>query len=226
MKSTIHVAGKASRARRSAQWLLLRFAMLCTPLVLGGCLTPFIESATEAYDHSQRDPNKAAAAAGDPQAQYRLGNSYCCEGGGPLDLVSVYDNQKATQWYCRAARRDYGPAQLRLARIYAGHPISGLRPTQHISSAVGTPDTDVAVALMWASVAASNGVEDAIALRDEIAAEANTKQRARAAMLLQSWRTAPCLWTEVFPTGRDTREQRRPVRLAPASPTRAGPASG
>ena len=181
----------------------LQLTALLLPLLLGGCLTPFIEGATEAYDHSLRDPPlRAAAAGGDPAAQYKLGNSYCCHGGGPLDAISIYDNEKATRWYCLAARQGYGPAQLRLARIYSGHPISGLRVTQHVSSAVGNPDTDIAVALMWADVAAAGGDNDAKALRDDLAAQAGEKQRARAALLGENWRTAPCQWTEVFVPGK------------------------
>ncbi len=193
-------------------------ADLVLPLLLSGCFSPFIEGATEAYDHSQRDPLRSKAASGDPIAQYKLGNSYCCRGGGPLDLISIYDNEKATQWYCRAARQGYGPAQLRLARIYAGRPISGLRVAQHVSSAVGNPDTAMAVALMWASVAIDNGVDDAVALRDGLAAQASEKQRAHAAALRKNWQSGPCRWAEVFPHGKTPREQMETARREPAAP--------
>ena len=171
-------------------------------LLLGGCLTPFIEGATEIHDSYGRDSFEAKAASGDPIAQYNLGNTYCCQGGGPLDLISVYDNTQATLWYCRSARKGYGPAQLRLAQIYAGHPIQGFRLTQHASSAVGAPQTDLGVALMWASVAAKQNVEKADALHDDLEAQVTPHQRAQASELIRNWRTVACGWAEVFPPGR------------------------
>ena len=173
--------------------------ILALPLLLGGCYTPLIEGAQQGYDAVRRDPLQTGAASGDPIAQYKLGDTYCCQGGGPMDQVTVYDNPKATYWYCKAARQDYGPAQLRLARIYSGHPIRGIHIALRASALVGTTETDLGVALMWASLAAKNGIEDATAFRDEIIDQATDKDRAKAATLMKSWRTASCEWAEVIP---------------------------
>ena len=70
------------------------------------------------------------------------------------------------------------------------------------SALVGTAETDLGVALMWASVAANHGVEDAIALRDEITEQATGKERARASTLMKNWRAAPCRWAAVFSSAR------------------------
>lgn len=180
-------------------------AMLALPLLLDGCYTPLIEGAQEGYDAVRRDSLQAETASGDPVAQYKLGDTYCCHGGGPMDHVSVYDNHKATYWYCQAARQGYGPAQLRLAQVYSGHPIHGLHIALRASALVGTAETDLGVALMWASVAADHGVEDAIALRDKITEQATSKERAKASTLMKNWRTAPCRWAEVFPSAGNTR---------------------
>jgi TPR repeat protein len=187
-------------ANRSAGIMKTRqlLALAILPSLLGGCFTPFIEGATEVYDHAQREQLRPAAASGDPVAQYELGNSYCCRGGGPLDAVSIYDNKEATRWFCRAARQGYGPAQLRLARIYAGHPVRGPRIAQHLSAVFGNPRTDITIALMWANVSAESGIEDAVPLRDDLAARASKPQRQRAAALQTKWRSAPCGWTDVF----------------------------
>ena len=93
--------------------------------MLSGCYTPVMEGAGQAYEAGRRQLLEDDATHRDPVAEYELGNTYCCQGGGPMDKMSVYDNQKATHWYCKAAKQSYGPAQLRLARIYAGHPIQG-----------------------------------------------------------------------------------------------------
>ncbi len=175
-------------------------ALLASPLLLEGCYTPLVEGAQEGYDAIRRDSLLAETATGDPVAQYKLGDTYCCHGGGPMDKVSVYDNPKATFWYCKAARQGYGPAQLRLAQVYAGHPIHGLHIALRASAVVGTAETDLGVALMWASVAATDGGDDAIALRDDITQKATDKERAKSSTFMKDWRAAPCRWAEVFPS--------------------------
>jgi TPR repeat protein len=183
----------------------LLLAFLASSLLLDGCYTPLVEGAQQGYDAARRDPLKADAASGDPVSQYELGDSYCCHGGGPMDKVSVYDNHKATYWYCLAAKQGYGPAQLRLASIYSGRPIHGLHVALRASALVGNVDTDLGVALLWASVAAKQSVENANAMRSEILEQATAKDRARAAALANDWQTAPCKWAEVFPLATNTR---------------------
>jgi hypothetical protein len=178
-------------------------AILALPLLLDGCYTPLIEGAQQGYDVVRRDSLQAETVSGDPVAQYKLGDTYCCHGGGPMDNLSVYDNHKATFWYCQAARQGYGPAQLRLAQVYSGHPIHGIHLALRVSALVGTAETDLGVALMWASVAANSGIDDAIALRDEITDKATGKERAKASTLMKNWQTASCQWAEVFPLAKN-----------------------
>jgi len=194
---------------RCPAWLPTRIALLlavfASAWLLDGCYTPLIEGAQEGYDAVRREPLQAKAASGDPAAQYELGDTYCCHGGGPMDKVSIYDNHKATYWYCKAARQDYGPAQLRLAQVYSGHPIHGLHVALRASALVGTAGTDRGVALMWASLAADKNGSGAIELRDGIAAQATGQERARAATLMRHWHAAPCGWAEVFPAASNTK---------------------
>jgi len=104
----------------------LLLVIFIIPLLLDGCYAPLIEGAQQGYDASRRGSLKAEVESKDPVDEYNLGNNYCCRGGGPMDDMTVYDNNKATYWYCKAARQGYGPAQLQLARLYSGHAIRGL----------------------------------------------------------------------------------------------------
>jgi TPR repeat protein len=177
--------------------------LLALPLLLNGCYTPLIEGAQEGYDVARRGSLEAETAGGDPVAQYKLGDTYCCHGGGPMDQVSVYDNHKATFWYCKSARQGYAPAQLRLAQVYSGDPIHGLHIALRASALVDDVETDPGVALMWARVAANHGGgDDAGELRDKIMAHATDKDRVRAAALMKDWQSAPCRWSEVFPSSK------------------------
>jgi TPR repeat protein len=174
-------------------------------LMVQGCYTPLVEGAQQAWDAGRRGGLAAGGAAGDPVAQFELGDSWCCRGGGPMDHATIYDNHKATYWYCKAARQGYGPAQLRLARMYGGHPIHGLHLVLRASAVIGDAPVDLGLAMMWAGLAAARGVEGASIYRDDLAARADASQRSRAQSLVADWRGAPCAWAEVFPASRGPR---------------------
>lgn len=185
----------------------LLLVMLTLPILLSGCYTPLIEGAQQGYDASQRGSLKTEASSNIPVDEYNLGNNYCCQGGGPMDDMTVYDNNKATHWYCKAARHGYGPAQLQLARLYSGHAIRGLHVALRASALMDNAETNLSVALMWASLAAKNkgkgDIDDAAELRNKITQKATSKERARATTLIRNWRTAPCEWAEVIPQSKN-----------------------
>jgi TPR repeat protein len=174
--------------------------LVCLALIplLQGCYTPLIEGAQEGYDGARRDSLKASAKSGDPVEEFKLGNTYCCQGAGPLHDASIYDNVKATHWYCKAAHQGYEPAQLRLALLYSGHAIRGLHIALRASDLMGTDDANLSIALMWARLAADKGSAEAIELRDDISKRATAEEVARADAMRQGWRTAPCRWDEVI----------------------------
>jgi TPR repeat protein len=170
--------------------------------LLSACYAPVIEGAQQGYDATRRamlkhhdEPNSAAE-------EFKLGNTYCCKGGGPLNDLSIYDNTKATFWYCKSARQGYAPAQLQLARLYSGYAIRGVHIVLRASALVGTSETDFSSALMWAEIAANNkgegDAEDARELRDEISKKVTDQERDISINLKENWRTAPCKWDEVI----------------------------
>jgi hypothetical protein len=182
---------------------LLLVALVIT-LSLNGCYAPVIEGAQQGYDATKRKSIKTTdASPEDPVAQFKLGNTYCCKGGGPLNDLSIYDNSKATFWYCKSARQDYAPAQLQLARLYSGHAIRGLHVVLRASALVGNVETDLSSALMWASLAADNkgegDADDAAELHKEILDKATDEERSKSANLMKNWKIAACQWDDVFP---------------------------
>ena len=185
--------------------MIIRLALLCFALfilpLLQACspLTPLVEGGQQAYDGARRPALRSDADASDPAAQFKLGNSYCCQAAGPLNHVSVYDNEKATHWYCEAAHQGYGPAQLALARVYSGQQIRGVHLTMRASNLMGTTSIDRATALMWSQVAMDNQVYKADDLHAKILKDASDADRAKADTLLADWKNAPCEWSQVFP---------------------------
>jgi TPR repeat protein len=76
--------------------------------VIAGCATapqPALDQGT--YDAAARERWSQAALKGDAQAQYELGNAYCCGEDG------YWDTRIAVRWWCAAASQ--GLAQARAA---------------------------------------------------------------------------------------------------------------
>jgi hypothetical protein len=187
--------------------ILCSILLLCVYTGLSGCVAPLIGAAGEGVDAMKRKTVRARAEAGEPAAQYELGKAYCCESSWKMmRTLSAHDNEKATQWLCKAGVENYGPAQLRLAQIYSGNIRSGFGPMSWISSALTDQKskrarTDARRAWMWASVADANGVNKAAKLRDKIDKRMSTAERDSAQGMLTSWRTLPCTWNEVLEAG-------------------------
>ena len=175
------------------------FTLCAIALCLTCCYMPIIEGAQQTYDAASRGPLQNKARAGDPVAQYEFANTYCCKGSGPLKEASIYDNNKATYWYCKSAKQGNANSQLKLAKIYSGDPMRGLHLVLRGSNLVGTNPTNLSVAQMWADVAARKGDEDAIELRDEIKKNSTVEEQKLARAYLEDWQNAPCNWSVVFP---------------------------
>jgi hypothetical protein len=172
-------------------------------LVIGtlpGCFMPVIEAGREGAQFAIRDHYRDKADAGDANAQFRMGKSYCC-GTGPdfVNSMTVYDTATAIDWFCKAARQQYAPAQLRIGEIYSGKIIRGLHPVERGLALFGTKQTSMTVAWMWADLAAVNGADKAPKLAASIAEKLDANDLAVAERLLENWDSAPCNWKDVFP---------------------------
>jgi TPR repeat protein len=182
--------------------IFILYLVIVFTLLLSACYAPVIEGAQQGYDATRRAVIKHNDEPNSPAEEFKLGNTYCCKGGGPLNDLSIYDNTKATYWYCKSARQGYAPAQLQLARLYSGYAIRGVHIVLRASALVGTSETDFSNALMWAEIAANNkgdgDAEDARELRDEISKKVTDQEREISNSLKGRWKTTPCQWNEVI----------------------------
>lgn len=89
--------------------------VLC--LIVTGCAAPNMTDTRVSYDNSARLVQTEDAEKGNPEAQFALGNSYCCGDGG------FWDTKLAIEWWCRAAAQGHASAKARLAELDASCPI-------------------------------------------------------------------------------------------------------
>jgi hypothetical protein len=181
--------------RRNRPTWLRTTVLLLTALPLSGCVGLALQGARAAKDAGERSADFDKARAGDAKAEYDVGMSWCCT----IDGIGapIYDNEKATEWLCKAARQDYGPAQFALARIYSGRMRKGGLKKMILSSIAPGPK-DLVSALMWAKLAKGHEINGAADLQAEIEKTATSVERTEAARLGSGWRSAPCTWREVF----------------------------
>ena len=144
--------------------------LLLTSTALTGCVGVAIEGVRMAAAASARSQNMDAALAGDAEAQYRVGMSYCCMPRN--DAASFFDNRKATDFLCRAARQKHAAAAYELGKIHAGDTVTGLRLIRRAATWVaGDGVDDKVVAYYWFNRAADWGRTDARHAADQLGAQ-------------------------------------------------------
>jgi len=144
-------------------------------IVLGVWLLTACAASPSVVD--QRSGWLMRAQAGDKEAQYQLGKSYCC-GYGPGKTEAT-----ALQWFCKAALQGHPNAQYQLGRFY------GTRTDT--SYATYIPQNRI-YAYMWYSLAAVGGVELAAAERDALARDMSSAELDSARQRLRNWQSLGC----------------------------------
>jgi len=155
---------------------------------LSGCVGVVVRGVTSANDLAQRSSHQKAAEAGDPAAQLAMARSYCCGSRG------LHDTQTATEWACRAAAQDYGPAQAMLGDLYAGELSGGGGLIGRAVSAARSKATRPVEAAVWYRQALRNGVEGAQEPLDRLSAGFDEQQRLALQIWSGQWSSMPCLW--------------------------------
>ncbi|UTW03724.1 sel1 repeat family protein [Amphritea atlantica] len=164
-------------------------AVVIFPPVLFGCAGAVVESARMTNDAVTRDNYLSAALEGDAEAQYLVGKSFCCAPSN--DAESFYNNRKATDFLCRAARQKYPAAAFEVAKIHSGDTVEGVRLLRRTANFVRGDNLDnKVIAYYWYSQAAQHGYAEAADLLNQLEKQ-DTSQ-------FSSPMTAPCTIDEVY----------------------------
>ncbi|MDO8290743.1 MAG: hypothetical protein Q7T44_16130 [Parvibaculum sp.] len=174
-----------------------KFLVIATILtMLSGCATAAIQGASRASDQATILVNENDAEKGDPIAQYKLGMAHCCTIAGSM---GVLNNQKATQWFCKAARQDNADAQYELGRIYSGDLVRGMNGPAKIGALLTEQPENKPLALMWFRLADAHGNADAADKAKDLREDMTPAEIAQALIREKSSQAQPCEWNDVYP---------------------------
>lgn len=120
------------------------------------------------------------ARSGDIEAEYQLGQQYA-NSTSPRTPEAIY-------WLCRAAKEGHVPAQLELAMLYARDVGTG-----NNAAADGHRLSDRGSAYFWYTAAASQGNDQALASRDDLAANMDAKEVMEVKRKATRWQQAVCV---------------------------------
>lgn len=124
--------------------------------LVSACAVPEITAKRVGYSKEEHQIWEDAAKAGNLDAQFELGWSYCCGERG------LFDNRQAMKWMCSAAKQEHREAQFTVASLYDG-------TSYHLpfteADVKKLPENN-ALALAWYIVSKDNGHKDAPKRRD------------------------------------------------------------
>lgn len=172
------------------------FGILAMAAMLSGCAAAAIQGASRAKDNAVIAGNEDAAAAGDVKAQMKMGDAHCCTIAGS---VGVLNNQKATEWYCKAAKAGDPRAKYELGRIYSGDLVRGMNAPAKLGALVTTQRENKPLALMWLNLAADVGYDGAAKKAAKLSEEMAAAERMQANLRKEDWRNQACEWNAVYP---------------------------
>ena len=170
--------------------------IVLTAAMLSGCAAVAVQGASRAKDNAEIIGNEDAAAAGDVAAQMKMGDAHCCTIAG---AAGVLNNQKATEWYCKAARQGARRAKYELGRIYSGDLVRGMNAPAKLGALVTTQRENKPLALMWFNLAAEAGDDDAARKAARLSEDMTAPERLQASVRQQDWRNQACEWNAVYP---------------------------
>lgn len=164
-------------------------------LVASGCASVAIEGANVAKDEVVISKNIEEARAGVAEAQYKVGDAYCCsihEGSG------LYNTKTSVDWLCRSAKQDYAPAMLKLGKIYSGDVIDGVRVSRRVAQKLAGTSKNLPVAWAWLQLAADREEGNAAERASKVWEKLDEAERAEAQQTYEKELSASCQWGEVI----------------------------
>ncbi len=174
-----------------------RIIALClTAMMLSGCAAAAIQGATRASDNAKILANEDAAAAGDVEAQMKMADAHCCTIAGS---AGVFNNQKATEWYCKAERQNEPRAFYELGRIYSGDLVRGINGPAKAAAMLTEQPENKPLALMWFNLAAAAGYEDAADEAEDLREDMTAPEILQANLRQKNWSAQACEWNDVYP---------------------------
>jgi hypothetical protein len=171
-------------------------AAMIVAVGLQGCAAAAIQGASRAKDNAVILANEDEALAGDRAAQMKLADAHCCTIAGS---AGVLNNQKATEWYCKAAQHGDPRAYYELGRIYSGDLVRGMNAPAKLGAMVTTQREFKPLALMWFNLAAAAGDKNAADEAEDLREDMTPAQILQANLRQQTWSTQPCEWNAVYP---------------------------
>ena len=166
---------------------------------LSGCAGVVIETANVVADKARLQSNLEKAEAGDPAAQFAVGDALCCSGDAAEG--SAYSTENAIRWLCASADQGNADAMMKLGKIFSGDQTDGVRVIRRLLNAASGTPTNLGAAYYWYSEAGEAGKEDgALALLD-LQKEMTPAERTLAADYLTSVAERPCGWDALVQDG-------------------------
>ncbi len=136
-------------------------------LCLSGCVGVVTESTRISYDAAVRNSHMEAALAGDRESQFNVGKSYCCAPRN--DAEGFYNNRKATEFLCLAARQNHAEAAYEIGKFYSGDVVNGIRLIRRALNTVRGEDfRNKIVAYYWFNQAKVHGYSEAAEVIENI----------------------------------------------------------
>lgn len=171
------------------------FALCAGFVSLAGCVGAVFEGANITKDKVVVQNNLDEARKGDAEAQYKVGNAYCCsvhEGKG------FYDTRLAMRWLCASAGQGYGPAMYKIGKIYSGDTVRGVRLMRRVATRIAGSSENRPVAYVWLKQATDRGVKGAAKRGEKLRDDMSSTERNTATRLLQDGVQAKCRWEDVI----------------------------
>jgi TPR repeat protein len=175
-----------------------RLLVVLSSLLLTGCGAVAVETATIGWDKTQVWSNIDAARAGDPEAQYAVGEALCCS--GDTATGTFYSTEDAMKWLCAAAAQGNTDAMVKLGQIFEGDQVDGLRLMRRAMNAVTDTPQNVAAAYYWYAAAGNAGVTESAGTADELFREMSVLDKETATWYL-SRTEPPCCWADLQASG-------------------------